>query len=61
MDRSASKAKPAPPGVSVRHGPVNGDIPNGTSKRKSRASMDGKVNYKDESESDGDVPLVSPS
>jgi DNA topoisomerase I len=58
MDKSASKAKPAPPGISIRHGPVNGELTNGTAKRKSRASIDSKVNYKDESDSDDGVPMV---
>ena len=65
MDRSASKAKPAPPGLSIRHGPVNGepmdvDLPNGTAKRKARASISKTANYKDDSDSDSDdaVPLV---
>lgn len=63
MDRSASKAKPAPPGLSIRNGPVNGepmdlDLPNGSAKRKSRASLGKKTNYKDESDSDDAVPLV---
>ncbi len=54
-----------PPGLSVRHGPVNGDtsdldcMPNGISKRKSRSSIDNQINYKDESESDEGAPLVS--
>ncbi|KAF6841387.1 topoisomerase i [Colletotrichum plurivorum] len=63
MDRTASKARPAPPGLSVRHGPVDDDAMdvdgpsmNG-SKRKSRSSLP-KVNYKDESESDDDVPMA---
>jgi len=65
MDNSASKARPAPPGVSIRNGPVrNGDAmdidstPNGTTKRKSRTSIDHSVNYKDESDSDDAAPLV---
>ncbi|TDZ13177.1 DNA topoisomerase 1 [Colletotrichum spinosum] len=62
MDRHASKARPAPPGLSVRHGPVDdemdvdGPSTNGA-KRKSRSSLP-KVNYKDESESDDDVPMA---
>lgn len=63
MDKSDSKARPAPPGVSVRHGPVVDDAmdvdstPNGAAKRKSRSSV-GQVNYKVESDSDDGAPLV---
>ncbi len=65
MDRSASKARPGPPGISIRNGPVkDGDAmdidsqPNGTAKRKSRSSIGQAVNYKDDSDRDGDAPLV---
>lgn len=64
MDKSASRARPAPSGVAIRNGPVGDrmDIdstPNGTSKRKSRASI-GRVavKYKEESDSDDGAPLV---
>ncbi|KAF5527977.1 DNA topoisomerase 1 [Colletotrichum aenigma] len=63
MDRTASKARAAPPGLSIRNGPVDdemdvdGPSTNG-SKRKSRSSLP-KINYKDESEeSDDDVPMA---
>lgn len=59
-----SKAKPDPPGVSIRNGTVDDDsmdvdapATNGTSKRKSRSSIT-KVNYNDESGSEDDKPLV---
>lgn len=63
MDKSASKARPAPPGLSIRHGPVDDrmDIdstPNGTVKRKSRSSIGQAVKYKDDSDSEDAVPLV---
>jgi len=67
MDRVASKAKPAPPGLSVRHGPVNGDAmhldngTNGAAKRKSRSSISKGVSYKDDSDSDDAAPLVRPT
>ncbi|KAK3906671.1 hypothetical protein C8A05DRAFT_40519 [Staphylotrichum tortipilum] len=64
MDKSASRARPAPPGVSIRNGPVDDrmDIdstPNGASKRKARASI-GRVavKYKEESDSDDGAPLA---
>lgn len=57
MDRSDTKVKPAPAGVSVRNGPVNG-ASNGTTKRKSRSSMDKKT-YKEDSDSEDGAPLVS--
>jgi len=63
MDKTASKARPGPPGVSIRNGPM-GDamdidsLPNGNSKRKSRSSISQALNYKDESDSDDGVPLV---
>jgi len=62
MDKSASKAKAAPPGLSIRHGPVNGEpsqLPNGSAKRKSRSSIDKNINYKVESDSDDAAPQVS--
>jgi hypothetical protein len=64
MDKSASRARPAPPGVSIRHGAVSDrmDIdstPNGTAKRKSRSSVgQTAVKYKEESDSDDGAPLV---
>jgi hypothetical protein len=63
MDKSASRARPAPPGVSIRHGAVSDrmDIdstPNGTTKRKSRGSIGQAVKYKEESDSDDGAPLV---
>ncbi|ROT37466.1 DNA topoisomerase [Sodiomyces alkalinus F11] len=63
MDESASNAKPAPPGISIRNGPVvdgmDVDAPtaNGSAKRKSRSSV-GKVNYRDGSDSDDNKPLA---
>lgn len=64
MDRTASKARAAPPGLSIRNGPVEDDDamdvdgPSTNGKRKSRSSLP-KVNYKDETEdSDDDAPLV---
>ncbi|KAH6650847.1 hypothetical protein F5144DRAFT_503104 [Chaetomium tenue] len=63
MDKSASKTRPAPPGLSIRHGPVDDrmDIdstPNGTVKRKSRSSIGQAVKYKDDSDSEDAVPLA---
>ncbi|KAK4111936.1 hypothetical protein N656DRAFT_130502 [Canariomyces notabilis] len=62
MDKSDSKARPLPPGVSVRHGPVDeamdiDSTPGGAAKRKSRSST-GKVNYRAESDSDDGAPLA---
>lgn len=63
MDRSDSKVKPAPVGISIRNGPVDDDAmdldhaPNGTAKRKSRTSIDKSISYKDDSDSDG-APLA---
>ncbi|OHW92995.1 eukaryotic DNA topoisomerase I [Colletotrichum incanum] len=62
MDRTASKARAAPPGLSIRYGPVDDDAmdvdgPSTNGKRKSRSSLP-KVNYKDETESDDDAPLA---
>jgi len=62
MDRTDSKARPLPPGVSVRNGPVIEDkmdidsTPNGTTKRKSRSSV--TQVKKEESDSDDGAPLV---
>ncbi|KAK0617958.1 hypothetical protein B0T17DRAFT_591888 [Bombardia bombarda] len=64
MDRAASKARPAPPGLSIRNGPVAYDsmeidsTPNGTVKRKSRSSIGQSINYKDGSDSDDGAPLA---
>lgn len=63
MDEAASKARPAPPGVSIRHGPVGDKMdvdstPNGTVKRKSRSSAGQPVRVKEESDSDDGAPLV---
>lgn len=63
MDRAASKAKPVPPGLSIRNGPVEVDdmdidAPVTNGKRKSRSSIV-SVSYKDESGSDDDdQPMV---
>ncbi|KAK1636544.1 eukaryotic DNA topoisomerase I [Colletotrichum phormii] len=64
MDRTASKARAAPPGLSIRNGPIEDDDamdvdgPSTNGKRKSRSSLP-KVNYKDETEdSDDDAPLA---
>jgi hypothetical protein len=57
MDVDSHK-KPAPAPLSVRYGPVDDSAKvNGNGKRKSRASLGNKINYKDESDSD-DGPLV---
>lgn len=64
MDKSISKARPGPTGISIRNGPVTDDAmeidsaTNGASKRKSRSSINSAVNYKDGSDSDDDAPLV---
>ncbi|KAL2128718.1 hypothetical protein VTI74DRAFT_8808 [Chaetomium olivicolor] len=63
MDKTDSKARPAPPGVSIRHGPVDDrmDIdsaPNGAAKRKSRSSINQAVKYKEESDSEDGAPLA---
>lgn len=64
LDRAASKGTTGMAGLSVRNGPVEDamdvDKPptNGANKRKSRSSISTAVNYRDESESDGQ-PLVS--
>ncbi|TPX08931.1 uncharacterized protein E0L32_009635 [Thyridium curvatum] len=64
MAKSHSKNGP-PPGLSIRNGPVHGGEPmdvdsaaNGTAKRKSRASIDKRISYKDESDSDDGAPLA---
>jgi len=61
-----AKSSIAPPGVSIRNGPVldgNMDVDelstNGNAKRKARRSLNSAVKYKDDSEdSDDAVPLV---
>lgn len=63
MDESASKSKPSAPGISIRNGPIDDDSmdidqPNGTAKRKSRSSISNNVSYKDNSDSDDEIPLV---
>jgi DNA topoisomerase-1 len=63
MDKSASKARPGPPGLSIRHGPVDDQMDidsatNGAAKRKSRSSVSQTVKYKDESDSEDEAPLV---
>ncbi|KAJ9157349.1 DNA topoisomerase 1 [Pleurostoma richardsiae] len=63
MDKATSNGKPAPAGLSVRHGPVEGDAmdldhgPNGTAKRKARTSISKPV-YKDESDDSDGAPLA---
>jgi DNA topoisomerase-1 len=58
LDKTTSKAKSLPEGLSIRNGPVlEESTTNGAAKRKSRASNASAVNYKDESDSDG-APLV---
>lgn len=63
MDKSTSKPQPSAPGISIRNGPIDDDSmdidqPNGTAKRKSRSSIGNNVSYKDQSDSDDEVPLV---
>jgi len=63
LDKSASKARPGAPGISIRNGPVGDDMDvdtptNGAVKRKSRSSISNTVSYKDESDSDDAAPLV---
>ncbi|KAL2199180.1 hypothetical protein P885DRAFT_31159 [Corynascus similis CBS 632.67] len=63
MDKSNSYSRPAPPGLSIRHGPVSDQMdvdsaPNGTVKRKSRTSTGQPVKYKEESDSDDGAPLA---
>ena len=66
MDKSVSKARPGPKGISIRNGPVVDDAmdidshPNGAAKRKSRSSIGQAVKYKDDSDSDDGAPLVCP-
>lgn len=63
MDKSTSKAQPSATGISIRNGPIDDDSmdvdhPNGTAKRKSRSSVGNNVSYKDQSDSDDEIPLV---
>lgn len=65
MDKSDSKSKPSATGISIRNGPIDDDSmdidqPNGTAKRKSRSSISNNVSYKDQSDSDDEIPLVGP-
>lgn len=65
MDESASKPQPSATGISIRNGPIDDDSmdidqPNGTAKRKSRSSISNTVSYKDQSDSDDEIPLVCP-
>ncbi|KAH8905149.1 hypothetical protein BR93DRAFT_929396 [Coniochaeta sp. PMI_546] len=63
LDKSASRARPAPPGLSIRNGPIDDDsmdidaATNGT-KRKSRSSIGKAVNYKDDSDDSDGAPLA---
>jgi DNA topoisomerase-1 len=69
MSTEGSNSGLAPPGVSIRNGPVLDDtmdvdesLTNGNSKRKARNSTSKAVNYNtdgSEGDSDEDVPLVS--
>ncbi|KAK0731644.1 hypothetical protein B0H67DRAFT_81436 [Lasiosphaeris hirsuta] len=65
MDKSISKSRPGPTGVSIRNGPVRNDdamdidtSANGAPKRKSRSSLGQSVNYKDNSDSDEGAPMA---
>ncbi|KAM7224504.1 DNA topoisomerase 1 [Rhypophila decipiens] len=65
MENSVSKARPRPPNVSIRNGPVIDDAmdidstPNGAPKRKSRSSTGQQaVSYKDNSDSEDGAPLA---
>lgn len=64
MDSSVSKALPsAATGISIRNGPIESDSmdidqSNGTTKRKSRASLSKEISYKDDSDSEDAAPLV---
>lgn len=64
MDSSVSKALPsAATGISIRNGPIDSDPmdidqSNGTTKRKSRASLGKEISYKDDSDSEDAAPLV---
>lgn len=65
MDGSASKPQSSAVGISIRNGPIGDDSmdidqPNGTAKRKSRSSIGNNVSYKDQSDSDDEIPLVCP-
>jgi DNA topoisomerase I len=63
MDESTSKPQSSAIGISIRNGPVGDDLmdidqPNGTAKRKARSSISNNVSYKDQSDSDDEIPLV---
>lgn len=63
MDESTPRTQPSTAGISIRNGPIDDDSmdidqPNGTAKRKSRSSIGNNVSYKDESDSDDEIPLV---
>ncbi|KAK4162099.1 DNA topoisomerase 1 [Cladorrhinum sp. PSN259] len=65
MDKTASKARPGPPGLSIRNGPVIDEdamdidsTTNGGPKRKSRSSIGQAVNYKDQSDSEDNAPMA---
>lgn len=65
MDESASKPRHSATGISIRNGPIDDDSmdidqPNGTAKRKARSSISNNVSYKDQSDSDDEIPLVGP-
>ncbi|KAL1878748.1 DNA topoisomerase 1 [Diaporthe australafricana] len=62
MDESTSRTQHSAAGISIRNGPIDDDSmdidqPNGTAKRKSRSSIGNNVSYKDESDSDDEIPL----
>lgn len=65
MDKAAAKTTYAPPGVSVRNGPVledkmdvDGAATNGNAKRKVRTGTGKPVNYNDDSDDSDEVPLA---
>ncbi|KAK3341754.1 hypothetical protein B0T25DRAFT_559205 [Lasiosphaeria hispida] len=65
MDKSMSKARPGPTGVSIRNGPVRSDDAmdmdspaKGAPKRKPRSSLGQSVYYKDDSDSDEGAPMA---
>jgi DNA topoisomerase-1 len=65
MDKAAAKTTYAPPGVSIRNGPVveekmdvDEPVTNGNAKRKARVSTGKPVNYNDDSDESDAVPLV---
>ncbi|KAI3397856.1 hypothetical protein diail_10257 [Diaporthe ilicicola] len=63
MDESVPRTQPSATGISIRNGPIDDgsmdiDQPNGTAKRKSRSSIGNNVSYKDESDSDDEIPLA---